>query len=102
MRFDFQPAANWPAWPESFISLGRDEYIHIDRAAPLEQDCTVALFWDGRLAQMGRLARKPTPHHRYAIDVEEDGRVYRSRMFGPHDKDVEIYRVLRRFVMRDV
>ena len=79
---------------ESLVILGA-KALRIDHSARLEEGCTVALFWDGQLVQVGRLVRRPVPHRRFVIEVTEaNGKVRRSRQFGPHDKDIVVYRVV--------
>ena len=79
---------------ESLVILG-DRALRIDHSARLEKGCTVALFWDDQLVQVGRLVRRPVPHRRFVIEVSvANGKVRRCRQFGPHDKDVRAYRVV--------
>jgi hypothetical protein len=81
---------------ESLVILG-DECLRIDHSARLEQGCTVAVFWDGSLVMVGRLARRPVPHRHFVIELSDaNGKVRRSRQLGPRDEEVKAYRVVGR------
>lgn len=81
---------------EQLVPFENGEFLRIDRAARLEEGDAVAVFWEDRLAMVGRLGRRPVPHRRYVVDVNEGGKVRRHRQFGPHDEAVSIYRVVGR------
>ena len=63
-------------------------------AAPLAKGCTVAVLWDGRLAVVGRLLKRPHPLRHLVISFLDDGGKNRiTRMWGLRDADTQVWRV---------
>jgi hypothetical protein len=70
------------------------ELLILDCAAPLAEGCTVAVLWDGHLAVVGRLLKRPHPLRHLVISFLDDGGNERiSRIFGLRDADTQVCRV---------
>ena len=66
----------------------------LDRAAPLAKGCTVAVLWDGQLALVGRLLKRPHPLRHLVISFRDDSGCDRiTRIWGLRDADTQAWRV---------
>jgi hypothetical protein len=71
------------------------ELLILDCAAPLAKGCTVAVLWDGQLAVVGRLLKRPHPLRHLVISFLDpgDGTKHITRVFGLRDADTQVWRV---------
>ena len=83
------------------IRTSSGECLILDCAAPLSEGCTVAVLWDGRLAVVGRLLKRPHPLRHLVISFLDDGGCNRiTRIWGLRDADTQVWRVTG--VVRDI
>ena len=76
------------------IRTSSGEWLVLDCAAPLAKGCTVAVLWDGRLAVVGRLLKRPHPLRHLVISFLDDGGNNRiTRILGLRDADIQAWRV---------
>jgi hypothetical protein len=70
------------------------ERLIIDPSAKLIKGCTVAVFFGGKFAAVGRIVRRPVPSRHLVIECRDVfGNKYNEPMWGLKDKDVQVLRV---------